>query len=62
MPDAARAYGGVHAAVMATGPQPRRRFAELLIAAVAVAEGLPLLTRNPQDFAGLEDLVVVVSV
>lgn len=48
--------------MMATGPQPRRRFAELLIAAVAVAEGLPLLTRNPQDFAGLEDLVVVVSV
>lgn len=60
--DAARAYGRVHAAVVSAGRQPRRRFAALLIAAVAVAEGLPLVTRNPDDFAGLEELLVVVSV
>lgn len=60
--EAARAYGRVHAAVVAAGRQPRRRFAALLIAAVAVAESLPLVTRNPDDFAGLEDLVVVVPV
>lgn len=60
--DAARAYGRVHAAVVAAGRQSRRRFADLLIAAVAVAEGLPLITRNPDDFAGLEELVVVVPV
>lgn len=60
--DAARAYGRVHAAVMAMGRQPRRRFADLLIAAVAMAEGLPLLTRNPDDFAGLEDIVVVLAI
>ena len=60
--EAARAYGRVHAAVVAAGRQPRRRFADLLIAAVAVAESLPLVTRNPDDFAGLEDLVVVVPV
>lgn len=60
--EAARAYGRVHAAVVAMGRQPRRRFADLLIAAVAVAEGLPLLTRNPDDFAGLEDLLLVVPV
>lgn len=60
--DAARAYGRVHAAMLAAGRQPRRRFADLLIAAVAVAEGMPLITRNPDDFAGLEELVVVVPV
>lgn len=60
--DAARAYGRVHAAVVASGRQPRRRFADLLIAAVALAEGLPLLTRNPDDFAGLDGLVDIVPV
>lgn len=60
--DAARAYGRVHAAVVAAGRQPRRRFADLLIAATAVAEDLPLVTRNPQDFAGLEELVTVIAV
>ena len=60
--DAARAYGRVYAAVVAAGRQPRRRFADLLIAATAVAEGLPLVTRNPQDFEGLEELVDVIAV
>ena len=60
--EAARVYGRVHAAVVAAERQPCRRFADLLIAAVAVAEGLPLLTRHPADFAGLEGLVVVVPV
>lgn len=60
--EAARAYGRVHAAVTAAWHQPRRRFADLLIASVAVAEGLPLVTRNAQDFAGLSDVLVVVPV
>lgn len=60
--EAARAYGRVHLAVMAAGRQPRRRFADLLIAAVAVAEGLPLITRNADDFSCLDELLVVVSV
>jgi predicted nucleic acid-binding protein len=60
--EAARAYGRVHAAVLAAGGQPRRRPADLLIAAVAVAEGLPLVTRNPADFAGLEHLVEILEV
>ncbi len=60
--EAARAYGRVYAAVRQAGRRPRGRFADLLIAAVALAEGLPLLTRNPVDFVGLEYLVDVVEV
>ena len=60
--ESARAYGRVYAAVAAHGRQPRRRLADLLIAAVAIAEGLPLVTRNPDDFAGLERLLDVIVV
>lgn len=60
--DAARAFGRVHAAVVAMGRQPRRRFADLLIAATAVAEGLHLVTRNSADFVGLEELLEIVEV
>ena len=37
------------------------RAVDLMIAAVAAATGLPLCTRNPDDFAGLGDLVTVVA-
>lgn len=60
--EASRAYGRVFAAVRAAGRQPRRRFADLLIASTALAEGLPLVTRNAVDFAGLEDLIDVLEV
>ncbi len=60
--EAARAYGRVYAAVVRAGRKPRRRVADLLIASVAVAEGLPLATRNPDDFAGLEELITVLPV
>lgn len=59
---AARAYGPVYAAVRAADRQHRRRLADLLIAAIAHANLLPLLTRNPDDFAGLEHLVAVHAV
>jgi hypothetical protein len=39
-----------------------RRAFDLLIAATAVAAGLPLYTRNPDDFTGLSDVVLIVSV
>lgn len=61
-PEAARAYGRVYAAVVAAGRQPRCRLADLLIASVAVAEGLPLVTRHPEDFRGLEGVLTVVAV
>lgn len=57
--DAARLYGRVFAAVRAAGRNPRPRLADLLIAATAVANGLPLYTRNPDDFAGLERILVI---
>lgn len=59
----ARAYGRVYAAIGATGRKTRgRRVVDLLIAATAVAAGLPIYTRNPGDFAGLSDMVEIVSV
>jgi predicted nucleic acid-binding protein len=60
--EAARIYGRVCAAVITAGRKPRRRVADLMIAAIAVAEGLPLFTTNPDDFKGLGDLLTVVSV
>jgi predicted nucleic acid-binding protein len=59
----ARAYGRVYAAVHAGGRKARgRRAVDLFIAATAVAAGLPLYTRNPDDFAGLSGLLEIVSV
>ncbi len=60
--EAARAYGRIYAAVAEQGRQPRRRFADLLIASTALAEHLPLLTRDADDFFGLEGLIAVVEV
>jgi predicted nucleic acid-binding protein len=60
--DAARAFGRLSAAAQARGRAPRRRMADLMIAAVAVANELPLYTTNPADFAGLETLVTIVPV
>jgi predicted nucleic acid-binding protein len=60
--EAARVYGRVTAAVVGTGRKPRRRIADLMIAATAIAEGLPLFTTNPGDYAGLDKLVHIVPV
>jgi len=61
--DVARAYGRVYAEVRAVGRAPRgRRAFDLLIAATAVARGLPLYTRNRSGFEGLEAILEVVAV
>jgi predicted nucleic acid-binding protein len=52
----------VTAAVVAAGRKPRRRIADLMIAATAIAEGLPLVTTNPGEYAGLEKLIRIVAV
>lgn len=54
---AARAYGRVYAATRAARRKPRgARAVDLMIAAVALANGLPLFTRNPADFEHLQDV------
>ena len=59
---AARSFGQVVAAVTAAGRSHRSRMADLLIAAVAHANGVALYTRNPDDFAGLGALVRVETI
>lgn len=57
---AARAYGRVYASVRAAGRKARgRRAVDLLIAATALAAGLPLYTCNPDDFQRLDGLEIV---
>src|ERR1700733_1563541 len=60
--EAARIYGRVTAAVITAGRKPRRRLADLMIAAIAIAEDLPLFTTNPDDFAGLDHLLTLAPV
>ncbi len=60
--DAARAYGRVYAASRSAGRTSRTRFADLLIAATAVAHDLDLYTRNPVDVAGLTHILRIVEV
>lgn len=60
--EAARVYGSVTAGLIAAGRKPRRRIADLMIAATAVAEDLPLFTTNPDDFTGLDRLLTIVPV
>jgi hypothetical protein len=60
--EAARSYARIFAATRATGRATRPRLADLFIASTAAANGLPLYTRNPDDFVGLEEIVTVVGV
>jgi hypothetical protein len=60
--ESARIYGRICAAVIGAGRNPRRRVADLMVAAVAIAEGIPLFTTNPDDFKGLQDLLTIVPV
>ncbi len=59
--DAARMYARVFAATRTAGRSSRSRLADLLIAATAAANGLPLYTRNASDFVGLDGILTVVK-
>jgi toxin FitB len=58
----ATSYGLLASAVAGLGRSPRPRSMDLLIAATAHAHGDRLYTRNPDDLAGLEDELEIVSV
>lgn len=61
--EASRAYGRVSSAVVAAGRKARgARAVDLMIAAVACSRGLPLYTRNPEDFRAIEGVVDIVAV
>lgn len=55
----AREWGRLKAAVAQRGGQPRKRMADLAIAATANTQGAKLITHNVRDFRIVEDLVEV---
>lgn len=54
-------YGTLCTLVRRRGRTPRGRRWDLMIAATAARHGLPLLTHNPDDFAGLDTAVSVIA-
>jgi predicted nucleic acid-binding protein len=56
---AARAFGRVAASLRRAGRKANARAYDAMIAATALANGLPIYTCNPNDFAGIEGLEVV---
>jgi predicted nucleic acid-binding protein len=60
--NAARIYGALCASVRAAGRNPKPRRFDLLIAAVAVSLGVPLITRNENDFRGIHASLTVIPV
>lgn len=59
---AAARYGSLIGLTLAANRDPRSRKFDLMIAAIASCHDLPLYTRNPKDFVGLESLVEVIEV
>ncbi len=56
---AARAFGRVAASLRRAGRKRTARSYDAMIAAIALANGLPVYTCNPADFTGIDDLQVV---
>ena len=57
--DAARAFGQVAASLRRSGRKASARTCDAMIAAIALANELPLFTCNPADFTGIDGLTVV---
>jgi predicted nucleic acid-binding protein len=61
-PAAARRFTSMAKLVVAARRNPEPRKMDLMIAAVASENNLPLFTRNAKDFKGLDPLLTVVPV
>jgi predicted nucleic acid-binding protein len=59
---AARRYGQLIALIIAAGQSPRPRRLELMIAATALVNGLPLYTRNARELSAIASAMTVVPV
>jgi tRNA(fMet)-specific endonuclease VapC len=57
--DAARAFGRVAASLRRAGRKSSARAYDAMIAATALANGLPLYTCNPADFVDIDGLGVI---
>jgi hypothetical protein len=57
--EAARAFGAVSASLRRVGRKTAARAFDAMIAAVAIANDLPIYTCNPDDFTGIERLEVI---
>jgi tRNA(fMet)-specific endonuclease VapC len=57
--DAARAFGQVAASLRRSGRKAAARAYDAMIAAIALANDLPVYTCNPDDFSGIDGLQVV---
>ena len=57
--EAAREFGRVAAALRSSGRKTTARTYDAMIAAIAVANDLPLYTCNPDDFSGIDRLRIV---
>jgi predicted nucleic acid-binding protein len=56
--ECARAFGRVAAALRGSGRTTRARAYDALIAATAMRHDLPVYTRNPDDFSGIDGIIV----
>ncbi len=56
---AARAFGGVSSSLRRAGRKTAARAYDAMIAAIALANDLPVYTCNPDDFTGIDGLEVV---
>lgn len=60
--ESARRFAHLAGLVVASGRNPRPRRLDLMIAAVASTNGLPLYTRNPDDFTGTASILTTSAV
>lgn len=56
---AARKFGQVAASLRRVGRKPAARSFDAMIAATALVHDLPVHTCNPDDFSGIDNLIVV---